>query len=300
MRRKLSFAVLALAIVVAPAGAQTLGFTIIDGALNTVDLETAELELIGDSGFTAIARLAFGPEGTLYAISSRQVEGMTDFELVVLDPATGAGTLVGSLGIGDTDDLATIGLAVDAAGLIWLVLQEFVEMDHRARLYRVDPGTAAATLVGESEGIFFGLAERDGTLYSLRSEVVGGAKTLVTIDSATGDLGPGLVQVGGLIFDPYLSFDSDGGLWIMGFANPPITPPQPFLSITQLVGLPDDSQFGVQTTSENPELFDVLGLAIPPAEGSIVTVPTLSTFGLAALVLLIFSAAVLTFRRQRV
>lgn len=72
--------------------------------LYRVNTDTLTAELIGSTGFTAVGGLTIDQDGVLYAV------GTFNDELIMLDPVTGAGTLVGELSHGF--DFST-GLAIN-------------------------------------------------------------------------------------------------------------------------------------------------------------------------------------------
>ena len=118
----------------------------INGAsLYAIDPVTAAASFIGTGGGGNINSLVFGSDGKLYGAST---------SLYVFDAATGARTSVGSLGAGVTSsgDLAFINGQLYLTGV--------ASFD---RLYRVDTGTGAATLIG-STGFpsVYGLASPNG------------------------------------------------------------------------------------------------------------------------------------------
>lgn len=104
--------------------------------------------------------------------------------LLTIDPATGSGTIIGSMGVGVVPALAidpTIGIMYAGGGA------------GRPNLYTVDPTTASATLVGDSGlgfaavgGMDFG---PDGTLYAAVN-IAGDGRTgsdhLAILDKGTG------------------------------------------------------------------------------------------------------------------
>lgn len=92
----------------------------------------------------AMDGLAFDSAGVLYGLSqSTTVTG--DSSLYIVDPTTGATTLVGSLGL--SLDFRLGGLTFDTDGALYAALSG--PDDEPSFLYRVDKSTGAATLVGE-------------------------------------------------------------------------------------------------------------------------------------------------------
>ena len=103
--------------------------------LYQLNLNSGEAELIGNVGiYSDLEGLAFDEDGTLYGAAD------TTDELVRVDPATGAGTLVGGFGV--QPPARGLALAFDCSGRLWMASQQ------TDQLYEVDPESGAATLVG--------------------------------------------------------------------------------------------------------------------------------------------------------
>jgi hypothetical protein len=117
------------------------------------DLTTGAQETVGIVGYYRVTGLAFTSDGSLYGI-----DAVAD-RLVMVDPSTGAGTLVCSFGV-DVGELAD--LAGGAGGVLWLL------DDGSARLYRVDRATGALTLDCQADpaAAAEGLVSRDDLLYA--------------------------------------------------------------------------------------------------------------------------------------
>lgn len=164
------------------SGGNLSNLYIIDAATGAV------VETVGPIGF-AVTGLAVDPiTGALYGATAGA--GSDPGVLLTIDPATGAGTIVGDFGTGGSP-MADI--AFDPSGDLfgWL---EPIEDD----LYRIDKTTGTATLVGDS-GLFTGTSglaiDAAGTVY------YGGlANTfeLVTIDPATG------LPIAFIPYDPFI------------------------------------------------------------------------------------------------
>ena len=126
---------------------------------------------IGDIGFRRVGSLDFSPGGTLYGVGS--VATTHETVLITINTTTAAGTLVGSLGLGDRlfQDIAFR----PSDGTLF----GFATGD----IYTINITTGAATLVG-SAGIGFpfgnSLAFQGTTLYYANES------SLFTIDQATG------------------------------------------------------------------------------------------------------------------
>lgn len=85
--------------------------------------------------------LAFSPGGVLYGLSQGATDGGN--KLYTIDPASGATTLVGALGVGDS---AVGGLAFAADGTLYATLSDLNPT--AAKLYALDVSSGAATLIG--------------------------------------------------------------------------------------------------------------------------------------------------------
>ncbi|HND54460.1 MAG TPA: SdrD B-like domain-containing protein, partial [Pirellulaceae bacterium] len=132
----------------------TLGVTLTDLALDPVgnlygittsglyrvNPQTAATTLIGNHGISGGNSLAFGPDGTLFAM------GANSSQLFVLNVATGASTARGGAGVQAEGDLAFV------QGRLFLSTSS-------NRLYELNPGTGAATDRGLMRaGDWYGLA----------------------------------------------------------------------------------------------------------------------------------------------
>jgi len=175
------------------------------------------------SEITCADGLTFSPSGVLYGYTIPGPLGAgQESELVTIDPATGAQTVVGSLG----DVFFEGGMTFDAAGNLWLY-GEASEQPCGANiqcLFRIDPATAAVTPVGGVDDFFVsGLAADCSTVYATGTFSDGIAATsLYTIDTATGaptEVG----DTGLMMFTEGLDFGSDGTLYTLGepFNNGP-------------------------------------------------------------------------------
>jgi hypothetical protein len=171
-----------------------------DGNLYLINLSTGTATLIGpvasSPAAAQVSGLTAGSDQFLYGVS----EGSDT--LMRIDPATGAGTTIGPLGV----DASSVGLTFDGDGNLWMAT------DAPTKLYRVDPVTGAATLTATAAtNRTYGLAaSASGILYGL--ERSGGELVLTTIDPWSGtftSIGP----LGTLPGDAGLDFDANGTLW---------------------------------------------------------------------------------------
>ena len=133
-----------------------------NGEIGTVDVATGSVTLVGNAG-VVLTDIAFDHSGNLWGV---------DFNnLFSINKATGAATLVGSLGSGSFNAL-TFG----SNGTLYAATNQ------GGSLYTVNTGTGAATLVGAIGFSSAGdLAFHGGTLYM--STTTG---HLISVDTSTG------------------------------------------------------------------------------------------------------------------
>jgi len=162
-----------------------------DQQLATIDQQTGQAHLFGVliSGLAVMA-MAFGPDGTLYAVGGCNPDptfectpGPADYNsLYRVDVGTGAFTRIGPTGAPQL----FMDLAFDRHGTMLGVTTTVNPSGTPAVLYRIDPATGAATklvnLVGSNlvMGLAFG---RDGKLYATDNFPNSG---LYVIDAKTG------------------------------------------------------------------------------------------------------------------
>lgn len=171
--------------------------TDVDSFFYQIDPSSGTSTLISNTleGFDSIPGLAFDPTtDTLYGV--RQTSFSSD-QLITIDPATGADTLVGVTGIFDVQTLAfdpnTNTLYTTTTG-------------PTAQLFRIDPATGIGTVVGLSGFFSVGGLAFDPNTNTLYGTTIGLTAELITIDPVTGAgtaVGPlGFDNVAGLAFDP--------------------------------------------------------------------------------------------------
>ncbi len=141
----------------APTGAAaTTGYTVVwsDGGcqLSTIDLATAAVVPIGATSQTSCVRdLAVSPEGVVYGLLS-PLTNATEVDLVRFDTTTGAATNLGPItGSFDTTigNNGGIAFAPDGTLLATFAANESGCVPSASVcLYRVDPATLVATLIG--------------------------------------------------------------------------------------------------------------------------------------------------------
>jgi hypothetical protein len=233
MRRMLAraFASLIIAVLLCPAAAQAALQTLyaasvrsggvargdvpIAGNLYTINLASGTATLVGairvsggrPIGVTGMA--AHPSHGTLYGITSEQSPHIPR-SLVTIDPASGAATLVGELGVTGSD------VAFDSKGTLYMWLPG------TSQLGIVNPSSAAVTPVGRPgpAGSQAGIAIDAQGMVFVTAKGAGG--TLDNVDLVTGSLqiGPSLTgapfstQINSMSFSPsglLLAVNSNGG-----------------------------------------------------------------------------------------
>jgi hypothetical protein len=204
-------ALLTLGFVAAPALAAPTGYgvNVINGYLYTIDLANGNAVQATTFAGLAVGGLTFAPDGTLYGVDAGAFPNPAT--LVTLDPATGALTTVGNLGIGPGLGATNIGLAVTPDGTLYMTVQ--------SQMFTVNRTTGAATALGSGTGVslMFALAsDCAGNLYGLNFDSDSSASHLVAINRTTG----AGTELGTLNPDPNLAFNgglaidhSTGGFW---------------------------------------------------------------------------------------
>jgi hypothetical protein len=189
-----------------PASAQGLGrdrrghlFTV-DSANNLVRINpaTGVTKVVGSTGVTTP-----GPLGdTVVDVFASMRTGelfLMDYanNLYSVDPKTGAATFVGATGIPPISSFRySSSLAGDCRDLYFTITEvdENLNQVQGPSLYRIDPRTAAATLVGPTADFMPGAGFVDDTLYgfSLDTRFIGGDPARAfSIDIRSGEATPG-------------------------------------------------------------------------------------------------------------
>ena len=192
------------------AAAEPIGYAAGFDTLYRIDHATGKATAVGPIGFNDVEGLAFAADGTLYGVADATAgsgSGVTDL-LVRINPQTGAGTLVAPLaglaGLGPGGNL-DYGLAFTCDGRMWAA------SDTTTQLWEVTPSTGATRLVASTGTTLSGLAGRGLELYGLS---VAPTPTLYTVNVTTGaTTSLGTLNVGGVVDDAGLDFDSTGTLW---------------------------------------------------------------------------------------
>jgi hypothetical protein len=178
---------LAVAIVIGAAGRAGAGVLYAaDGEngnpatkLYTLDPATgAVISTVGPIGF-AVAALAFSPvTGVLYGDTPPR--GTSTRQLISINPVTGAGTLIGALGV------AVDGLAFDRDGTLYGWSGRVSD----SSLYKINVATGAATLVGTSGTTDLGAALAIGPTGTMVLASAGASGALRTVNKSTGQVTP--------------------------------------------------------------------------------------------------------------
>lgn len=169
-----------------------------DNQLYEIDLGTGVATAIGSAGLSNIEGMSFNPvNGLLYGIDD------ATGELVTINIATGATTVVATTGVPTNEDP---GLAFDAGGNL------YVSTDFSNILYRVDITTGATTTIGslgvDIEALSFN--PLNGALYGL-SEITEGLYLINPATAGAGLVGPTGFTVTNL--GAGIDFDQSGVLW---------------------------------------------------------------------------------------
>lgn len=257
-----------------------------DDVLFSIDLTTGVATPIGPTGFEDVEGLTFDRDcETLFAI-----DDVTD-RLLTCDTATGACQQVGNLGV----DITDTGLALASDFRLYMSTDA---PKNPALLYRIDPGTGAATLVGDQGQEVTGLAGSLAGLFGLGGD---GRSNLVRIDPGTGAATPIGFLEAVAPRDGGLDFDVDGVLW--GIEDAGLRDPSRIFTV--------DPETGVATVvatvhlENGTALGGFEGLAIEEGvcavflEGEGVQIPTVGEWGLAALAVLLTGTGLFVLRRMR-
>jgi hypothetical protein len=251
-----------------------------ESGLLQIDMATGDVSEIGAiTPEIGINSLAFGPDGTLYGIGNNLAGGA---HLAVVDPATGASTVLVELMLADPSSLFEA-MTADACGRLWA---EGLLGVHggglRKSIIAIDPasGEVQEVFSGPFSGGPSGLAASGETLFTVHFGV------LSVLDPATGDITP----IGGTSLpDADLDFAPDGFLW--GAGGPiPLPVPDPWGRTFRV-----DPQTGqLEVVAENRQHI-YGGGAIGPPPGACggntpPAIPSASPLGLAALAVLLAAA----------
>jgi hypothetical protein len=132
-----------------PFAGTLYGISLATGQLFAINTTTAAANPVGAPGGGNVAALEFDPSRrTLFGID----DAVGGSRLVSINTTTGAQTVIGNLGAGITD---CNGLAFDqASGQLFTINNIANTASATDQLFRVNPATGAATLVGQTGGSF--------------------------------------------------------------------------------------------------------------------------------------------------
>jgi hypothetical protein len=267
----------------APTGAaETSGYTVIwtDGGcqLATIDLTTAAVAPIGATSQTSCVRdLAISPDGVVYGIREPLVTDLA-VDLVRFDTTTGAATTLGAItGPFDTTIARNGGIAFAPDGSLLAIFaanESGCTPSASNCLYRVDPTTLAATLIGpaapDNDDPYFYLAASCGGSI-LSSEFA--ERTVPASDDAVG-------AVNGLLDQQLASWNSSTGAATRGAELPPnfdvgALEYDRVAGTLYALGLEVNGTSTPGPDSANPQLFAGASLyTIDPATGAVTIVAT--------------------------
>ena len=235
--------------------ADPVGYTVGFNTLYRIDMATGQTVSVGPIGFADVEGLAFSSSGILFGVadagSGDPNSSLTDL-LIRIDTNTGAGTLVGPLGLQGQGSGGNLdyGLAFTSDGRLW------VSSDVTNQLWEASPASGVTRLVGVTGRAISGLAERGNELYGVSVEV---APSLYRIDTTTGSstlVGP--LNVGGVVADAGLDFDAAGQLW-------GILDPEPSSEgASRVVSIDITTGAGVVRASASVATVGMEGLALAP------------------------------------
>ncbi|MEO7256141.1 MAG: hypothetical protein ABIZ64_18095 [Casimicrobium sp.] len=264
----------------------------VDRKLYSLDMATGVATELGATGFSKIEGLAINAAGEIYGVNPSTAQ------LVKCSATTGACVAVGLL-TGLPQVQSNAGLAFSSAGVLYLAVN--------AVIYRVDPATAATVALGNTGPAISGLAGVSPTaactsgIYGLGGNTDRGKFYCINITNGTATL---LGTVGVAPLDSGLDGDLTTGL-VWGVSND--DPGQVFainttsLAITNIntVTLAGKVIGGFESLAvARTVTAEVPPVTITPAANPLV-VPTLAPLWLAALALLLATAAAYVFRARK-
>ncbi len=207
-----------LALFASVARGQTAAYAEAFDTLYSVDLSSHTATLIGAAGrysgqsIVNLSGLSYSADGVLYAVAG----GMN--ALARIDPSNGSATIVGSFGLngqGDPqrNDALDLSMTFGCDGTLWLASA------YANKLWTVDPGSGATTLVGSTGHTITGLVARGSLLFGAGGR---GDNTYYKIDTGTGAATVvGSFDYGNWINSVSMSFDDEGTLFAVLNYVPP-------------------------------------------------------------------------------
>jgi hypothetical protein len=207
-----------LAVSAPTARAATAAYGEAFDTLYRIDLDNHTAQNVGRAGSSGgqqignISGLSYSLDETLYAVAG----GMN--ALATVDPNSGRLSVVGSFaldGQGDPqrNNALDLGMTFGCDGTLWLVSA------YADKLWTVDPGTGATTLVGATGHTITGLVAAGNALYGAGGQ---GDNNFYRIDSKSGAATLiGSYGIDGWINSVSMSFDENGTLWAVLNYVPP-------------------------------------------------------------------------------
>ena len=258
--------------------------------------------VVGDPGVAQpFSVMALGPDGRLFAVSR------AGDRLYAVDPETADATLVGEI---DLPNHGPSDMTFDDEGQLWL-LAISSSPPYFGTLYQVDHLTAAITEIVTGMVGLTTLGFRDGTFYSIVGDSQNWEFSLVSINTATGDLTP-VVELSGFEPDeppgewcmrwPHgMAFDDRGRLWVAATWRRYCIIVSDFKTGIHFYANPLDGSLTSRSLVVNSTgsllwlhgAFAVRGPALP-----VVDIPTLS-FGGALILAIALAAAAMALARRR-
>jgi len=209
-----------LAISASGARAETVAYGEAFDMLYSVGLDSRTATEIGVAGYYGNQRignlsgLSFSTDGKLFAVAG----GLN--ALTHIDLSTGSASVIGTFGLagqGDPqrNDALDLGMTFDCDDTLWLVSA------FAGKVWKVDPGSAATTLVGSTGHTITGLVARGNLLFGAGAK---GDNNLYRINRQSGAadlIGSYGDAASGWINSVSMSFDEDGTLWAVLNYVPP-------------------------------------------------------------------------------
>lgn len=281
--RRIGAALFALALSGAPVLAEPFGSSVEDGALIRVDLATGEPVDIGPTGLAvdSVRSLTEDADGTLWALG--RTAGVM-LALARIDPDTGAGTLVGTVGPAPAPALEMLETAPDSS--LVTVLDE--------NLVRVDRDSGAPTTVGVVGPGVVALVTVGSDLLAFRQGAVD--CDLEVLDLSDASSAPLLSAVP----CPTAVAHEAGSRVLVGLTSAPI-PTSQLVAVERLeieTGTIEPVGSWASLEGAPTGLANLTNVAAVRGAAPVVEVPTLGGLGLAVLVLLVGVVSVAAVRRR--
>ncbi|WP_300616462.1 hypothetical protein [Dokdonella sp.] len=228
--------------------------------LYKIDLDEARATELGQTGYYRGSRLgnvsglSMDANGALYAV----VGGLNKL-LVRIDPTNGGTNVIGNLGLdgqgsGQYDSL-DLNMTAGCDNTLWL------SSAIANKLWKVDPGTGAATPVGATGRTITGLVARGDRLYGAGGK---GDNTFYRIDPATGaatPIGPFGPAVTRWVNSVSMGFDASGTLWAVINYMPPENDSKPAVDWADLATInPATGAVTLLRPIQGPESLRQIGM----------------------------------------